>query len=90
MRIFVYLLALLTGLSAAQSGEARHASPAALDVASAVWDAGEAETAREFTVSTACLSVAHPPLTEEIAAPTSNYRVPCKLQVVHRGDRAHE
>ena len=90
MRIFVYLLALLTGLSAAQTAEARHASPAALDVASAMWDAGEDEVSREFSVSTSGFSVEYAPLADKIATPKSNYHAPASLRVVYRGDRLRE
>lgn len=90
MRIFVYLLALLTGLSATQSAEARHASLAEQDVASAIWDTGEDEDSLELAVSASGFSVNSTPRVTNTATQKSNYTAPAKIRVVYRGDRARE
>ena len=90
MRIFVYLLALLTDLTAAQSAGARHASPAALDIASPIWDAGAEDVSPEFAVSASRFSEEYGPIVGEDTGLKSNDPAPARLRVVYRGDRSRE
>ncbi|MEE9433905.1 MAG: hypothetical protein V3V15_06670 [Sphingorhabdus sp.] len=90
MRIIVYLLALLTGLSAAQNAEARRDAPAALGVAAMVADAAQASLSGKVVSVDAHWQPATPAIAAQKATaliPIGNIALPPRT---YRSDRARE
>ncbi len=89
MRIFVYLLALLTGLSAAQNAEARVAAPDEISAAEAVSAIGlqANEVAAESAVYLALAAVELPARSEPIGAALPSGAIEARTL---RSDRALE